>query len=94
MKLFRIYTENKDRKAIELEVGLLFPGFTILQATGHWQGTREYSLVIEILAPWTDEPLIHTVARQIRARNKQQAVLVTRQDVDAFLHTESDRQEL
>lgn len=73
--LYRIFTENKNKAKVESIVAEHFPGFTIYEADGYWNGMEEKSLVIEIM---TDRPLgrIHDIASAIKLVNKQEAVLV------------------
>ncbi len=75
---YRIYTQNKGRAGIERIVGRAFPGFSIFPATGYWQGTRERSLVIEILGAAKDGPRVRRVAQDIKTANNQEAVPVER----------------
>lgn len=74
--LFRIYTEDKNRPEVERIVTEQFDGFTLIGAAGYWQGEREQSLIVEIVAPINDAPKVFTVASAIKRANKQQAVLV------------------
>jgi hypothetical protein len=74
--LYRILTEDKNREKVEAIVGTYFDGFTVIEATGYWKGTKEKSLVIEI---WTDDNArsdINVVAKRIKEVNNQEAVLV------------------
>ncbi len=87
MKLYRIYTENLQRARIEVEANKLLESYTILTGTGYWRGANENTLIIERLA---DESAIEYIrikqlARTIKAFNKQDAVLVTSQDVDSWM---------
>ena len=76
--LYRILTEDKNRDKIEHETRKLFPGFTIIEATGYWKSSKEKSLIIEI---WAGDdvyisPIITTLAERIKAFNNQESVLV------------------
>lgn len=53
-----------------------FPSFTVIPATGYWQGQRESSLAIEVETE--DHARIVEAAQCIRVLNTQQAVLVQR----------------
>lgn len=78
MKLFRIWTEDKNREQVEQLVARYFDGFSIVAAVGYWKGTREASLCIEIV---TDYPNgVRALARAIKSFNEQEAVLV--QEID------------
>ncbi len=77
MKLFKIYTENKNYNAI---VAILktacFDGFTITKAEGHFGSDVEHSLVIDIVTD--DWQAVESVAYTIKKTNKQHSVLVVR----------------
>jgi hypothetical protein len=77
MKLYRICTENINRDKVESIVNSYVDGFTILEGTGYWKGERESSLVIEIAAEQSYmHAVVRHIARDIKAENAQQAVLV------------------
>lgn len=85
MKLFKIYTEDKNREQIEEILSIGFDGFTVIRAKGFYEGASENALVIEI---YTDNAeLVRALASTIRRRNKQDSVLVAAFDVDAELVT-------
>lgn len=83
MRLYRIYTEDKNRERIEEEVSKYFDGFTIYEAIGYWKREKEKSLVIEILRSGWDykQGTAETLAENIRILNKQEVVLLTEQKV-------------
>lgn len=91
MKLYRIYTEDKNRAAIKAACDVALPGYTIISAIGLWHGVEESSLIIEyidfgdlLLGHQRDiQEVIDTLALDIKAVNNQEAVLVTVQDVQA-----------
>jgi len=72
--MYRIYTEDVNRELIEQIVADSFDGYTLLPATGVWKGAREQSVVIELSTE--DKARVFETARQIKAANKQEAVLV------------------
>lgn len=80
MKLYRIYTEDKNRSVVQAIVAEHFKGVTFFTGQGLWEGTIEDSLIIEILAD-EDEKTIDFVAKRIKHINRQDAVLVTSQEV-------------
>ena len=73
--LYRIFTEDKNQAGIERIVNKYFPGFSIIKSTGFWRLQKENSLIIEVI---TEEPAakIDAIAREIKAENQQEAVLV------------------
>lgn len=73
--LYRIFTEDKKQKNIEVIVNKYFPGFSIYKGHGFWRCQKEKSLVIEIITDDTDAK-INKIAKEIKAKNKQQAVLI------------------
>ena len=81
--LYRICTENipAKRTKVERAVANEFPGFTILEGAGYWNGAREDSLIIEILTLDSEGGTkeldkIRAVARLIKRILKQEAVLI------------------
>lgn len=82
MKMYRIYTENKNRSQIEQLVNNHFSGFTVYAAIGYWEEEKEKSLIIEVLGNEEDYNEIKTVCANIRDYNLQQSVLLTCQEVE------------
>lgn len=86
MKLYRVLTENVNYQDILQYLDDHFPdGYTIVQANGAWQGQREKSLIIEILACKLTimlQPAIDGLAYWLKKHNKQEAVLVEIINVD------------
>jgi hypothetical protein len=74
--MFRILTEDKNRAEVERIVAGSFEGFTVIPATGYWQGQKEQSLAIEVDVPSERKPEIVKVAQAIKTANNQAAVLV------------------
>lgn len=85
--LYRIFTENINKPEIASITSKQFDGFTMLEGVGYWQGERENSLVVEIIAPDTrdNHERVNTIAREIKQANKQQAVLVQVMQNDSYL---------
>ena len=75
--LYRIFTEDKNKKQLEKIISKHFEGFTLYKTTGFWRLQKEKSLVIEIIE---DIPVdrINNLAKDIKKANKQEAVLVQR----------------
>jgi hypothetical protein len=74
MMLYQIMTEDTGRDNITAILDAHFQGYTIVKATGRWEGIPEPSLVIEIETD--DAAGVHQCAELIREANHQQAVLV------------------
>jgi uncharacterized membrane-anchored protein YitT (DUF2179 family) len=72
--LYRILTENKNRKQIIKLVSDRFDGFTVIKTQGYWKGQTERSLIIEINtnAEWE----IKEICQEIRDYNKQECVML------------------
>jgi hypothetical protein len=84
--VYRLFTEDKNRKEIEAIVGRYFDGFTVIPATGYWKGERERSLIIEISSETDEESSVRLLAGEIKQYNHQQAVLIERlQTADSFV---------
>ena len=80
MKLFRIYTENKNPERLKELISICFDGFTVIRTKGFWNGVPENALLIEIYTE--NAELIRALAGAIKKNNKQEAALVTSSDVD------------
>ena len=82
MKQYRIYTERKRVKDVCSIVSDHFGGFTVYEAIGYWRGTKEKSMVIEILSDFsTAEYHVIQLCKKIKGLNRQDAVMYTVQDV-------------
>ena len=75
--LYRIFTEDikENREAIEKAVCKQFEGYTIIKSEGFWRLQKEKSLIIEIVTEDSDAR-ISKIAKDIKAVNSQEAVLV------------------
>jgi hypothetical protein len=85
MTRYRIYTENKDRVYIEHLLNQCFDGFTVYKTKGQWKGKAENSLVFEIIEDGGGLHALRNIAREIKAHNNQDAVLVTRETISGGL---------
>lgn len=74
MKLYKIFTENKDRHELEKRIYQYFDSFTILTGMGQCHGHSEHSIVIEIVT--NKESEVYDLAWDIRKLLNQEAVLV------------------
>ena len=81
MKLFKIYTEDKDQEVIEKILNVAFSGFTIIKTTGHYKHQKENALIIEILTD--DVELVNAIVQQIKKHNEQESILITESEVNA-----------
>ena len=80
MKVFRIYTENKNESKLKELISICFDGFTVIRTKGFWNGVPENALLIEIYTE--NAELIRALAGAIKKNNKQENVLVTSAPVD------------
>jgi hypothetical protein len=61
-------------------------GYTICSARGHYQGVSENSIMVDVMLPTgniEEHVWIHKCAREYCEQFRQEAVLVTKQEVDA-----------
>lgn len=81
--LYRILTEDKNRKQVLKLVEEKCESATVIEAKGLWRGTWENSLIIEI----DDEyfKYIETLAEAIKELNKQDAVLIQEIACESYL---------
>jgi len=82
MMLYRLHTEDKMDDSVEQIVSAYFDSFTILHSTGYWKGSREGSLIVEIVS---SSPVAYTnlvkIAKQINRLNDQDCCMITRSEV-------------
>ena len=77
---FTIWTEDKDEESTQLVTDLVqgaFKSFSVFKGEGHWNWVKEKSLQVVIFAPGSDSAMVYEIAREIKKRNEQEAVLVT-----------------
>ena len=74
--LYRIFTENKNKKKIETLLNKHFEGFTMYNATGYWKNQSEESLVIEIEGKQSINNKVLDLCHKIKLANKQESVLL------------------
>lgn len=72
--IFRVYTENVNRKKVLSLAAEKFDNFTLQPTTGYFRGQPEKSVVIEIVDARRKDVL--EVAKKIRRINGQKSVLV------------------
>ncbi len=85
MVKFRIYTEDKNRREIEVITTKYFSGFTLIPTVGFYKGAREQSFIIEILAECNSQIFkdIENLCKEIKWYNKQESVLLTKESIDS-----------
>lgn len=83
---YRIYTEDINREFVCRLADECFPGgCTITHGTGLWRGTRENSLIVEIIGDDLWEA-VQRFADIVRIHNSQQVVLATvEQNIETHL---------
>lgn len=84
MKLYRIYTENKNLKGIKALLNHDIESYTLLQGVGIWCKKEEKCLIIEIISE-IDEKYFEMIASGIKELNNQQAVLLTVSGIESKL---------
>jgi hypothetical protein len=72
--IYRIYTEEKNKRAIVDLIGKQFESFTLQPTLGFYRGKAEKSMVIEIVGSTAVK--IKRMAERIRKMNGQQSVLI------------------
>jgi hypothetical protein len=79
--IFRIYTEEKNKRDIVRLAGQEFDSFTLQPTLGYYHGKPEKSIVIEIVG--AREPAIRKLARRIKQMNGQKSILIMKIRGDA-----------
>ncbi len=80
-KLYRIYTENRNKSLVALRASeYLLPGYTLIAGIGYWRGKPENSLILEyVSSDGNAREKIRDLAREIKALNGQEAVMIIEQ---------------
>lgn len=77
MTKYELYTEDKHEPLIRAILNKYVNGYTLIHATGCWNGTQEPALVIVILAETAETVTdIDRIVHDICAFNAQTSVLV------------------
>ncbi len=87
MKVYRIYTEDKNSYLIEkLLERHGIDGATIYETTGLWQGKSEASIVIEIIGHDSQDVRARVFALKddIKRENNQESVLLTISQAEVY----------
>lgn len=82
---YRIYTENKNLTTLKEIISRRFLSYTLLEAKGIWNRQEEESLIIEIIGEEVREFEINQMAKEIKACNQQEAVLITKGQIESRL---------
>jgi len=72
--MYRIYTEDKNRESIFRILDAEVDGYTVTPSIGCWKGQREASLAIDLLG--IPKSVAESIAKQIKAANQQESVLL------------------
>ena len=78
MTIYRLYTEDVNRKDILSVLNARFEGFTVIPTIGSWRGKLESSLLIELFN--TDKQFVIEAASKIASMNHQDAVAIIEAD--------------
>lgn len=80
-QIYRIYTEEKNKKAIVRLVAEHFESFTLQPTLGYYRRKPEKSIVIEIVGAKAGQ--IRRLAETIRKMNGQKSVLILKFSADS-----------
>lgn len=86
MKLYRLYTENKNVEGIKEIINAYFSGYTLIEGVGIWNGISEKSLIVEVVnftGKSNLEAEFKLIAGAIKKLNCQDAVLLTVQEIES-----------
>ena len=82
--IYRIYTEEKNKRSIVDLIARQFESFTLQPTLGYYRGKAEKSTVIEIVGSTAVK--IKRVAERIRKMNGQTSVLILKIDGQSETH--------
>jgi putative component of toxin-antitoxin plasmid stabilization module len=74
MNIYRIYTEQKNKREIVSLAGKQFESFTLQPTQGYYKGKGEKEIVIEIIG--AGKKSVQQLAKRIRKMNGQRSVLI------------------
>ena len=74
MNIYRIYTEQKNKREIVRLAGKQFESFTLQPTLGYYKRKGEKSIVIEIIG--AGKKSVQQLAKRIRKMNGQRSVLI------------------
>lgn len=80
MKRARIYTENKNLHNLCLIADQYFESYSVIGCGGVWHGKHEPAVIFEVIG--ADVLEVRAFALDVKAYNRQEAVLVTQIDGD------------
>jgi hypothetical protein len=66
---------------METEFKAIFPGCTVINTVGHWNGITEEARIVEVVTDLADADRIFIIATVIKLRLNQEAVMVTQEPV-------------
>jgi len=76
--IYRIMTE--DIKGTDKIASRYFQGFSVRQQTGYWNGLKEKSICIEIVADQSEEPKVMELCAQLKKKNAPESALMQKLD--------------
>ena len=85
-QIYRIYTEEKNKKAIVQLLAKQFESFTLQPTLGYYRRKPEKSIVIEIVGGQAAQ--IRRLVERIRKMNGQKSVLILKFTAESETHRE------
>lgn len=76
--IYRLYTEDLNRKEVIKIITKYYQGFTIIEATGFWRLNKEKTIIIEIVTVGLFFGNIENIVDEIKKLNNQESILVAR----------------
>jgi hypothetical protein len=64
-----------NTEKLELVLDSEFDGYTIVESIGHWQGTKENSVIVTIFTDWNREK-VDSLVKELRGAMNQYSILV------------------
>ena len=84
---YRLYTENKNLETVLLPIfKKCFDCFTLVKASGYWQGINEGSIIFEVISEDSaaNDKRLQEISARICRENKQECCLITKQAVEVL----------
>lgn len=80
-----LYTEDTGRNVIEQILSQYVDGYTLMEGTVVYKGTREFNLMIIIVHEAMEIDNIKKAAQEIKFFNEREAILLVTENIEALI---------
>jgi hypothetical protein len=88
--LFRLYTENKNKRKIRKMTANYFENFSLVKSVGYYKRKKEKSLIIEVITTnkkdnKKTEKNLNSLSKDINKNNNQECCLIQKIENKSYL---------